>query len=165
MFPAPMRAIFLRVLMGRGLAPRVPEQKPEADERDPMDLAARSTMVRAMIDRDTLARALSTTLDQTSLDALGHKYEGKVRDNYTTKDGRRYIVVTDRISAFDRVIGTLPLKGQVLNRMASYWFEETRHVAPNHMISMPDPTVLEARECEPLPVEMVVRAYVTGVTS
>ena len=118
-----------------------------------------------MIDRDTLSRALSTTLDHTNLDALGRKYEGKVRDNYTTTDGRRYIVVTDRISAFDRVIGTLPLKGQVLNRLASYWFEQTRDVAPNHMIGMPDPTVLEARECAPLPVEMVVRAYVTGVTS
>ena len=118
-----------------------------------------------MIDRDTLTRALSTTLDHTSLDALGHKYEGKVRDNYTTADGRRYIVVTDRISAFDRVIGTLPLKGQVLNRLAAYWFEQTRDVAPNHVIRMPDPNVLEAHECTPLPVEMVMRAYVTGVTS
>jgi phosphoribosylaminoimidazole-succinocarboxamide synthase len=118
-----------------------------------------------MIDRETIAGALGHTLDETHLDVLGTKYEGKVRDNYTTKDGRRYIVVTDRISAFDRVLGTLPLKGQVLNRLASFWFENTRDVAPNHMISMPDPTVLEARECTPLPVEMVMRAYVTGVTS
>lgn len=118
-----------------------------------------------MIDRETIAGALGHTLDETHLDVLGTKYEGKVRDNYTTRDGRRYIVVTDRISAFDRVLGTLPLKGQVLNRLASFWFENTRDVAPNHMISMPDPTVLEARECTPLPVEMVMRAYVTGVTS
>jgi phosphoribosylaminoimidazole-succinocarboxamide synthase len=118
-----------------------------------------------MIDRETIARALGHTLDETHLDVLGTKYEGKVRDNYTTADGRRYIVVTDRISAFDRVLGTLPLKGQILNRLASFWFENTRDVAPNHMISMPDPTVLEARECTPLPVEMVMRAYVTGVTS
>src|ERR1700760_2739881 len=118
-----------------------------------------------MIDTATLTDALSRTLDETHLDALGHKYEGKVRDNYTTADGRRYIVVTDRISAFDRVLGTLPLKGQVLNRLATFWFERTRHVAPNHMISMPDPCVLEARECPPLPVEMVMRAYVTGVPS
>ncbi len=118
-----------------------------------------------MIDRETIERALGYTLDETHLDVLGTKYEGKVRDNYTTADGRRYIVVTDRISAFDRVLGTLPLKGQVLNRLASFWFENTRDVAPNHMISMPDPTVLEARECTPLPVEMVMRAYVTGVTS
>ncbi len=121
-----------------------------------------------MIDTATLRAALGRTLDATSLDALGHKYEGKVRDNYTfTRGGevRRYIVVTDRISAFDRVLGTLPLKGQVLNRLAAFWFEKTREVAPNHMISVPDPCVLEARECTPLPVEMVVRAYVTGVTS
>ena len=118
-----------------------------------------------MVDKEMLASALGRTLEQTHLDALGKKYEGKVRDNYTTLDGRRIIVVTDRISAFDRVIGTLPLKGQVLNRLAAFWFELTRDVAPNHMISMPDPAVLEARECTPLPVEMVMRAYVTGVTS
>jgi phosphoribosylaminoimidazole-succinocarboxamide synthase len=118
-----------------------------------------------MIDATTLHAALARTLDATHLDALGTKYEGKVRDNYTTADGRRYIVVTDRISAFDRVIGTLPLKGQVLNRVAAFWFDRTRSVAPNHVISVPDPCVVEARECTPLPVEMVMRAYVTGVTS
>jgi phosphoribosylaminoimidazole-succinocarboxamide synthase len=118
-----------------------------------------------MVDTSSIRAALGRTLDTTSLDALGTKYEGKVRDNYTTKDGRRFIVVTDRISAFDRVLGTIPLKGQVLNRVAAFWFERTRDVAPNHMISVPDPNVLEARECTPLPVEMIMRAYVTGVTS
>jgi phosphoribosylaminoimidazole-succinocarboxamide synthase len=118
-----------------------------------------------MTDVATITNALNKTLDATHLDALGHKYEGKVRDNYTTADGRRYIVVTDRISAFDRVLGTLPLKGQVLNKLAAFWFEKTRDVAPNHVLSVPDPQVLEARECTPLPVEMVMRAYVTGVTS
>jgi phosphoribosylaminoimidazole-succinocarboxamide synthase len=118
-----------------------------------------------MIPTETIRAALANTLDATHLDALGRKYEGKVRDNYTTADGRRYIVVTDRISAFDRVLGTLPLKGQILNRLAAFWFERTRDVAPNHMLSLPDPCVLEARECTPLPVEMVMRAYVTGVTS
>ena len=112
-----------------------------------------------------LRAALAHPLEKTSLDALGTKYEGKVRDNYTTKDGRRYIVVTDRISAFDRVLGTLPLKGQILNQLAGYWFDETKSIAPNHVIVVPDPNVLVARECEPLPVEMVVRSYLTGVTS
>lgn len=115
---------------------------------------------------DTVLReALTKTLDRTDLDQLGRKYEGKVRDNYTTEDGRRFIVVTDRISAFDRVIGTLPLKGQVLNRLAAWWFDKTKEVAPNHVLSVPDPNCIEAVECTPLPVEMVVRAYVTGVTS
>ena len=73
------------------------------------------------------------------LDFLGSRYEGKVRDNYTTADGRRIIVVTDRISAFDRVLGTLPFKGQMLNRLAAYWFEQTRAIVPNHVIRVPDP--------------------------
>src|SRR3954453_22867932 len=94
---------------------------------------------------ETLRAALGRTLDRTDLDALGAKYEGKVRDNYSTKDGRRFIVVTDRISAFDRVLGTLPLKGQLLNKMAAFWFEKTAGVAPNHVIGCPDPNVLEAR--------------------
>ncbi|NUQ78510.1 MAG: phosphoribosylaminoimidazolesuccinocarboxamide synthase [Polyangiaceae bacterium] len=118
-----------------------------------------------MVSTQTLREALGLTLESTSLDALGSKYEGKVRDNYTTNDGRRYIVVTDRISAFDRVLGTLPLKGQVLNGLAAFWFERTRDTAKNHMIGVPDPNVMLVRECRPLPVEMVMRAYVTGVTS
>ena len=73
------------------------------------------------------------------------KYEGKVRDNYTTADGRRFIVVTDRISAFDRVLGTLPLQGP---DPEPAWppsgSSKTRDVAPNHMIGVPDPNVLEA---------------------
>lgn len=116
------------------------------------------------IGEEVLRSALGTTLETTSFE-LGRRYEGKVRDNYTLPDGRRYIVVTDRISAFDRVIGTLPFKGQVLNRIAAWWFERTAQVAPNHLLSVPDPNVIEVMECEPLPVEMVVRAYVTGVTS
>src|SRR3954464_244717 len=107
---------------------------------------------------ELLRAALDRTLDETHLDELGAKYEGKVRDNYSTPDGRRIIVVTDRISAFDRVLGTLPLKGQVLNRVAAFWFDKTRDIAPNHMLRTPDPNVLEAVECTPLPVEMVMRA-------
>ena len=118
-----------------------------------------------MVALDTLRAALPNTLDQTDLDALGAKYEGKVRDNYTTKDGRRYIVVTDRISAFDRVLGTVPFKGQLLNGMAAWWFEQTRDVVPNHVLSVPDPNVLECVECTPVLVEMVVRAYATCTTS
>src|SRR4051812_16504835 len=113
----------------------------------------------------TLRTALAHTLDTTDLGALGTKYEGKVRDNYSTPDGRRVIVVTDRISAFDRVLGTLPLKGQVLNHAAAFWFANTAHIAPNHVLAVPDPNVLIAKECTPLPVEMVVRAYLTGTTS
>ena len=118
-----------------------------------------------MVDPATLRAALPRCLDETDFTALGEKYEGKVRDNYTTRDGRRYIVVTDRISAFDRVLGTIPYKGQLLNGMAAWWFEQTRDLAPNHVLGVPDPNVLECVECTPILVEMVVRAYATGTTS
>ncbi|HEY3819119.1 MAG TPA: phosphoribosylaminoimidazolesuccinocarboxamide synthase [Polyangiaceae bacterium] len=118
-----------------------------------------------MVDPATLRAALPFCLDQTDFTALGSKYEGKVRDNYSTRDGRRYIVVTDRISAFDRVLGTVPYKGQVLNGMAAWWFEQTKALAPNHALGVPDPNVLECVECTPILVEMVVRAYATGTTS
>ena len=111
-----------------------------------------------------LTQALSHPLSGTNF-GWGRRYEGKVRDNYTTSDGRRILVVTDRVSAFDRILGTLPLKGQLLNAVAAFWFEETRSVVPNHVLAVPDPNVLVARECSPLPVEMVVRAYLTGTTS
>jgi phosphoribosylaminoimidazole-succinocarboxamide synthase len=117
------------------------------------------------LDEHALRDALAHPLERTDLSELGEKYEGKVRDNYSAPGGRRYIVVTDRISAFDRVLGTLPLKGQLLNRIAAWWFDRTRDVAPNHLIDVPDPNVMVAVECTPLPVEMVVRAYLTGTTS
>lgn len=113
----------------------------------------------------TFKTALERPLKETHFPKLGKKYEGKVRDNYTLGDGRRVIITTDRISAFDRVLGTLPLKGQVLNFAAAWWFEKTQHIAKNHVIAVPDPNVILARECELLPVEMVVRAYLTGTTS
>jgi phosphoribosylaminoimidazole-succinocarboxamide synthase len=115
--------------------------------------------------REAFARGLAHTLHHTELDWVGEKHEGKVRDSYRQREGTRVIVVTDRISAFDRVLGTLPYKGQMLNRLAARWFEDTRHIAPNHLLDVPDPNVSIVRECEPLAVEVVVRAYLTGVTS
>jgi phosphoribosylaminoimidazole-succinocarboxamide synthase len=116
------------------------------------------------IDESLLRAQLGKTLDATDFPTLGEKYEGKVRDCYT-KDGRRTLVVSDRLSAFDVVLGTIPFKGQVLNQMAAYWFEATKSLVPNHVISVPDPTVMIAVECKLLPVEFVMRAYITGVTS
>jgi phosphoribosylaminoimidazole-succinocarboxamide synthase len=118
-----------------------------------------------MVDPATLRAALPNTLDSTDFPTLGVKYEGKVRDNYSAPGHKRYIVVTDRISAFDRVLGTIPFKGQVLNGMAAWWFEQTKNVAPNHALGVPDPNVLECVECTPVLVEMVMRAYATGTTS
>jgi phosphoribosylaminoimidazole-succinocarboxamide synthase len=69
------------------------------------------------------------------------------------------------VSCFDRVVGTLPFKGQVLNQIAAFWFEATARIAPNHLLEVPDPNVSIVRECRPLPVEFVMRAYLTGSTS
>lgn len=88
-------------------------------------------------------------------------YQGKVRDNYTIK-GTRVMVSTDRLSAFDRIITSIPFKGQVLNMAAAFWFEKTEQIVPNHVVSVPDPNVLIGKECKPLAVEMVVRGYITG---
>jgi phosphoribosylaminoimidazole-succinocarboxamide synthase len=118
-----------------------------------------------MISEPILTVQLARTLDEVDLGArVGRRYQGKVRDNYSTADGRRIIVVTDRVSAFDVVLGTIPFKGQVLNQLAAYWFEATAEIAPNHVLAVPDPAVTIARECEPLPVEFVMRGYLTGVT-
>ncbi len=94
---------------------------------------------------------------------MGKKHQGKVRDFYIT-DTNRVIVTTDRQSAFDVVLGHIPFKGAVLNLLSAYWFEKTRHIVPNHMISVPHPNVLIARNCEPIPIEMIVRGYISGVT-
>jgi phosphoribosylaminoimidazole-succinocarboxamide synthase len=117
-----------------------------------------------MLDDAQLKEHLAHTLEGTNLEGLGERYEGKVRDNYSRGD-KRFIVVTDRISAFDRILGTIPFKGQVLNRLAAWWFEKTKSVAKSHFLRVPDPNVLECIECKPLPVEFVVRAYITGSTS
>ncbi|MEN8160047.1 MAG: phosphoribosylaminoimidazolesuccinocarboxamide synthase [Myxococcota bacterium] len=104
------------------------------------------------------------TLERTDFQGLGRRDEGKVRDSYIGEK-RRTIVVSDRVSCFDVVVGTIPLKGQVLNQLAAFWFEKTRGIAPNHLISVPDPNVSVVRELEVLPVEFVMRGYCTGVSS
>ncbi|MBN2530820.1 MAG: phosphoribosylaminoimidazolesuccinocarboxamide synthase [Deltaproteobacteria bacterium] len=117
-----------------------------------------------MVSEEILKQGLLNTLDDPSLEGYGDAQKGKVRNSYV-KDGKRYIVTSDRISAFDRVLGTIPYKGQVLNRVAAFWFEQTRQLVPNHLVGTPDPAVMTVLDCTPMPVEMVVRAYITGSTS
>lgn len=117
-----------------------------------------------MISNSDLQAQLPLCLKATDFPTMGAKYEGKVRDNYS-KDGKRVIIVTDRLSAFDRVITLIPFKGQVLNQMAKFWFDKTKDIAENHVIEFPDPNVVVAKECKAMPVEMIVRGYITGVTS
>lgn len=97
--------------------------------------------------------------------ALPDRRDGKVRVSFQLKNGNRLFVTTDRLSAFDRVIAGVPYKGQVLNQLAAWWFAQTADIVPNHVVSIPDPNVLIARNASPLPVEVVVRGYITGVTS
>ena len=89
---------------------------------------------------------------------------GKVRDSYDLPDGRRVMIATDRQSAFDAVLAAVPYKGQVLNQTARFWFENTSDICPNHVVDYPDPNVVVARRLSMLPVEMVVRDYLTGST-
>lgn len=110
-----------------------------------------------------MAEELGGTLEGTSFSHLGAPHRGKVRDSYVD-GGIRTIVTTDRQSAFDRVLGTIPFKGQALNEIANYWFAATADIVPNHLVDVPDPNVIRARECELVALEFVVRAYITGVT-
>jgi len=116
-----------------------------------------------MISEEVIRKNINNTIKETNFTGLGEKYKGKVRDNYTDESsGKRVIVVTDRISAFDVVLGTIPFKGQVLNQMAAFWFEQTKDVAASHFIESPDPNVMLVRLCKPFPVEVIVRNYITG---
>jgi phosphoribosylaminoimidazole-succinocarboxamide synthase len=115
--------------------------------------------------RETLAAAhLDGVLADATIPELPNHYRGKVRDNYDLPDGRRIIIASDRLSAFDRILTAIPCKGQVLTQIARFWFDETRDICANHVIGYPDPNVLVCRRLAILPVEVVVRDYLTGTT-
>ncbi|GJD09194.1 Phosphoribosylaminoimidazole-succinocarboxamide synthase [Galdieria sulphuraria] len=102
-------------------------------------------------------------LSITSLPGNLHKKQGKVRDQY---EGTEYMILitTDRQSAFDRVLASIPFKGQVLNQTSAWWFERTKHIIPNHLVAVPHPYITIAKKCQPFPIEFVVRGYITGST-
>jgi phosphoribosylaminoimidazole-succinocarboxamide synthase len=103
-------------------------------------------------------------LRDATIPELPNHYRGKVRDNYDLPDGRRVIIATDRLSAFDRILCAVPFKGQVLTQTARFWFEATRDICPNHVLDYPDPNVVIGRRLDILPVEIVVRDYLAGTT-
>ena len=115
------------------------------------------------MERQLLLDAIPHCLIATDL-PLAAKYPGKVRDTYEIGDGRLLLLTTDRQSGFDRLLGAIPFKGQVLNRTSLYWFEQTRGIIGNHVISSPHANALIARKCKVLPIEFVVRGYMTGST-
>ena len=108
-----------------------------------------------------IKKQLNHTLNKFDSDNLGEHYKGKVRDNFYIDD-KILMVTSDRISAFDVVLGTIPYKGQILSEIANFWFEKTKNIAPNHIIDTPDPQVLVAKKADTLPVEVIVRQYITG---
>ena len=106
---------------------------------------------------------LNNTLTETAL-PVGTKRVGKVRDQYDLGDTVA-LITTDRQSAFDRVLASIPFKGQVLNQTSAWWFEQTKNIIQNHVIDVPDPNVTLAKKCDVFPIEFVVRGYITGSTS
>ena len=112
---------------------------------------------------DLRGRAGQVLRDAT-IPELPNHYSGKVRDNYDLPDGRRILIATDRISAFDRILAAIPFKGQVLTQTARFWFRATADICPNHVLEYPDPNVVIGQRLDILPVEMVVRDYLAGTT-
>ncbi len=118
-----------------------------------------------MIDDRTLNLLLKQTIDKTPDISGIKKVSGKVRESYLLSENRRAILVTDRISAFDKILGTVPLKGQVLNSISNFWFDEMHKIGiPTHHLSSPHPNITINKEAKVLPIEFVVRGYLTGST-
>ena len=114
-----------------------------------------------MIDREIVKNQLPHTLKELNISNLGEKYEGKVRDCFVRGD-KRLLVTSDRLSAFDVVLSSIPFKGQVLNDMAYHWFKETADIVQNHIIERPHPNLFVCKEVKILPVEVIIRGYLTG---
>ncbi len=110
-----------------------------------------------------ISSELNNCLTDTSF-LKGKKKTGKVRDQYDIEN-KIILITTDRQSAFDRVLASILFKGQVLNQTSAWWFKKTEHIVPNHLIEMPDPNVIIAKKCKVIPIEFVVRGYITGSTS
>ncbi|HEY2659269.1 MAG TPA: phosphoribosylaminoimidazolesuccinocarboxamide synthase [Caulobacteraceae bacterium] len=117
------------------------------------------------MDLTTLQARAGEILADASIPELPRHYRGKVRDNYDLPDGRRIIIASDRISAFDQILAAIPFKGQVLTQTARFWFEATKDICPNHVLAYPDPNVVIGQTLTILPVEIVVRGYLAGTTS
>jgi phosphoribosylaminoimidazole-succinocarboxamide synthase len=118
-----------------------------------------------MLNRNTLKQHIPQALTGVELDWPHGRERGKVRDIFPLPNGRRLIVTTDRLSAFDRILTAIPFKGQVLNQLSAFWFEQTTDIISNHIIDVPDPNTSLVVGCKTLPVEVVVRGYITGVTT
>ncbi len=113
-----------------------------------------------MVSDEQIKKQISHTLKETNF-KIGKKYSGKVRDTYVSDD-KVFLITSDRISAFDRVLTTIPFKGQVLNQISQFWFDKTKDIIKNHVIDVPDPNVMVGKKVKILPIEVVIRGYLTG---
>jgi phosphoribosylaminoimidazole-succinocarboxamide synthase len=116
-----------------------------------------------MIPEQKIKEQMKFTLEDTEFPKLGKKYKAKVRDCYLEED-KIFLISTDRQSAFDRILASIPFKGQVLTQTSAFWFENTKDIIKNHVIDVPDPNVIVCKKLEVFPIEIVVRGYITGVT-
>ena len=116
-----------------------------------------------MVERSLIQANILNCLTDTDFLTLPGKRRGKVRDTYDLGD-KMVLITTDRQSAFDRILASIPFKGQVLNQVSAFWFEITKDIIPNHVIATPDPNATVGKKCSVLPIEMVVRGYLTGST-
>ena len=117
-----------------------------------------------MLDKNFIQKNLNHVLEKTDFANLGERRQGKVRDIYEQKD-KLILIATDRYSAFDRNLALVPFKGQVLTQTRLFWFDKTSDIIPNHVIASPDPNVVVGKKCNLIPVEVIVRGYITGVTN
>ena len=117
-----------------------------------------------MIEQNVLRDLIPQALRTMDMEWPHGRISGKVRETFLLPDDRRILVTTDRLSAFDSILAALPYKGQVLNQLSAFWFEKTADLIPNHLIDIPDPNISLVQECKTLPVEVVVRGFITGVT-
>jgi phosphoribosylaminoimidazole-succinocarboxamide synthase len=118
-------------------------------------------MLYRMLARNLLFEQLPQVLTRTNLDYFSQRYEGKVRDCYLHRD-LRFLVASDRLSCFDRIVSAIPFKGEVLTQLAAFWFNQSKGLIDNHLVDVPDPNVMLVRNCQMIPVEVVVRAYLSG---
>lgn len=116
-----------------------------------------------MLSNAQIQSAVGNCLKDTGFLNLVGRRTGKVRDLFDFGD-KLLLITTDRLSAFDRILATIPFKGQVLNQVSAFWFSQTADIVPNHVLTVPDPNVTVAKKCRVLPIEFVVRGYLTGST-
>src|SRR3989338_6350702 len=116
------------------------------------------------MDLETIKKHIDDVLRETNFTNLGEKKTGKVRDVYVAND-HITLISTDRHSSFDRIIAHIPFKGEILNQVSLFWFEQTKDIIQNHILTSPDPNVVVVKKCKVIPIEMVVRGYITGSTN